>query len=31
VELLITNETVTSEQFAPLLGKRSEESKPVAA
>lgn len=31
VELLIANETVTSEQFAPLLGKRSEESKPVAA
>ncbi|WP_448042104.1 ATP-dependent zinc metalloprotease FtsH [Bradyrhizobium liaoningense] len=30
VELLIANETVTSEQFAPL-GKRSEESKPVAA
>ncbi|WP_035713000.1 ATP-dependent zinc metalloprotease FtsH [Bradyrhizobium genomosp. I (2014)] len=31
VELLIANETVTSEQFTPLLGKRSEESKPVAA
>ncbi|UPJ67688.1 ATP-dependent zinc metalloprotease FtsH [Bradyrhizobium sp. 191] len=31
VELLIANETVTSEQFAPLLGQRSEESKPVAA
>ena len=31
VELLIANETVTSEQFAPLQGKRSEESKPVAA
>lgn len=31
VELLIANETVTSEQFAPLLGQRSGESKPVAA
>lgn len=31
VELLIANETVTSEQFAPLLGERSDESKPVAA
>lgn len=31
VELLIANETVTSEQFAPLRGQRSEESKPVAA
>ncbi|MCA1526507.1 ATP-dependent zinc metalloprotease FtsH [Bradyrhizobium yuanmingense] len=31
VELLIANETVTSEQFAPLLGKRRVESEPVAA
>ena len=31
VELLIANETVTSEQFAPLLGERSETSTPVAA
>lgn len=31
VELLIANETVTSEQFAPLLGERSDDSKPVAA
>ncbi|OAE99941.1 cell division protein FtsH [Bradyrhizobium centrolobii] len=31
VELLIANETVTSEQFAPLLRKNSKESEPVAA
>jgi cell division protease FtsH len=31
VELLIANETVTSEQFAPLLGTYSKESEPVAA
>ncbi|RXH34333.1 cell division protein FtsH [Bradyrhizobium nanningense] len=31
VDLLIANETVTSEQFAPLLGKRSGEGEPVAA
>jgi cell division protease FtsH len=31
VDLLIANETVTSEQFAPLRGKRSGEGEPVAA
>ncbi|WP_128927111.1 ATP-dependent zinc metalloprotease FtsH [Bradyrhizobium guangxiense] len=31
VELLIANETVTAEQFAPLLGKRSGEGESVAA
>jgi cell division protease FtsH len=30
VELLIANETVTAEQFAPLLGKTAEKSEPVA-
>jgi len=30
-EPLIANETLTSELFAPLLGKRSGESNPVAA
>nr|WP_249156335.1 ATP-dependent zinc metalloprotease FtsH [Bradyrhizobium japonicum] len=31
VELLIANETVTAEQFTPLLGKSSEKNKPIAA
>lgn len=31
VDLLIANETVTSEQFAPLLARSSKESGPVAA
>ncbi|WGD55023.1 hypothetical protein QA641_14600 [Bradyrhizobium sp. CB1650] len=31
VELLIANETVTSEQFAPLLDTNSKKSEPVAA
>lgn len=31
VELLIANETVTSEQFAPLLGTYTKEREPVAA
>lgn len=31
VELLIANETVTAEQFAPLLGKSIEKNKPIAA
>ncbi|MBR0764462.1 ATP-dependent zinc metalloprotease FtsH [Bradyrhizobium japonicum] len=30
-ELLIANETVTAEQFTPLLGKSSERNKPIAA
>ncbi|WP_456738469.1 MULTISPECIES: ATP-dependent zinc metalloprotease FtsH [unclassified Bradyrhizobium] len=31
VELLIANETITSDQFAPLRGTHSKESEPVAA
>ncbi|TGN89003.1 ATP-dependent metallopeptidase FtsH/Yme1/Tma family protein [Bradyrhizobium yuanmingense] len=31
VELLIANETVTAEQFTPLLGKSLEKNKPIAA
>lgn len=31
VELLIANETITADQFAPLLGKSTESSEPVAA